>query len=322
MLSELMSERLNIDKHFIENISNKSNKYYRIYEINKRDGGKRLIYHPSPVLKTFQYWLVDNIFKHLPVSKYSTAYGKGCSIKKNALLHLNKKHILHSDIVDFFPSIKDNHIIELIKENETLINKIIGFSIQQNDIDLIIGLTLYEKHLTIGSVSAPIISNLIMYNIDNELGVIGDNYNCTYSRYADDMVFSSNEYIPADIVKHISEVLKVGGFMINNKKTYFMNSKNRKIVTGVIVNNKRLTVGRKKRDEIKKMVYLKCKFNFGDSNIIKGNLSFLKDIDPYYYNKIIIKYSKYGNIHEILKGDLVDSTQVFREVAATEEGDE
>lgn len=273
-------------------------KDYRKYEIPKKRGGKRIIFHPSPKLKVFQYWLVNRLFVYFPISSYATAYKKGCSIKNNATLHLNKAHLLHLDIIDFFPSITRKHIEQVINNNKFILKEKIGFELTGDDIKIILKLTLLDDSLTIGSISSPILSNIVMFDIDNELNKVAESYDCKYSRYADDMVFSSTKFIPHKIIDDVDKILKSNGFLLNKKKSYFMGKGSRKVVTGINVNKSRLTIGRKKRDEIKKMIYMKCKYNIGDNKKILGYLSYLKDIDPWYFNRIIIKYNK---IYEMLK---------------------
>jgi hypothetical protein len=61
------------------------------------------------LLSVFLQKLVMDLFCFLPISEHAKAYGKGCSIKRNAELHLNSKHILHGDIKNFFDTIDKNH---------------------------------------------------------------------------------------------------------------------------------------------------------------------------------------------------------------------
>jgi len=299
MLSELMENELNIDKVFIKKVAARSDKYYKHFTIPRRNGSKRDIHHPSPILKTFQYWLVSRIFNKCMISCYATAYLKGCSIKNNAERHIKCTNLVHLDIRNFFPSIQRDHLEKILLENKKSITKSLGFELDAGDNELICGLALFRGCLTIGSVSSPIISNIVMNSVDERLASLAAKYSLIYSRYCDDMVFSSKGcHISNDIVNKVCDILSDYHFELNNKKTFFSGPKDRKVVTGVNVNNDRLTVGRKKRDEIKKMVYEKCQHEKGDNSKILGNLSFLKDIDPWYYNKIIIKYPR---VLQILK---------------------
>lgn len=178
-LIEQMSKELRIDIDYINNVARNNHKYKRYMISSGRK--KREIFHPSKELKTLQYWVVNRIFNKLPISEFVAAYEKGCSIKANAKKHQFSKYILHTDIENYFNSITTEHIINLLK--------IHGY--EGSDIQFICKVVLYEEHLVIGSVSAPRISNCVMFDFDLELyKEISKIQNVTYSRYADDIVIS------------------------------------------------------------------------------------------------------------------------------------
>lgn len=309
-----MSNDLMLSADAIEKIAFNSDKYYRIYTVTKKNGSgeKRTIYHPSPKLKCLQYWIVYNILKKFPYSPYSMAYEPKCSIKKNALIHKNAKHILHLDIRNFFETITKEHIEKtLLKDSE----------LSSDDKEVFYGIVLFNGHLVIGSVASPAISNRVMYGLDLEIHSIATKYgNLKYTRYADDLIFSSPNYIQKEIIIEVETVLNKYGFELNHRKTSFMSSATRKMVTGLTIDNGRVTVGHRLKRRIKSMVYNKLEHNDGNANVIRGYLSFLKGIEPDYFDKIIIKYSNYGNVLELLANDSSGSSpskQTKEEAAVT-----
>lgn len=284
-----MSKDLRLDEEYIINVASKNNRYKR-YMI-----GSREVFHPSKELKTLQYWIVNKVFAEFPISTFCMAYQKGCSIKKNADVHKGSNYILHTDIEKFFNNINATHLEQLL-QNRNLSN---------DDINLIEKIVLYKGHLVIGSVASPVISNCIMYNFDNELfKKLSKDYNIKYTRYADDIIISSPDYIPKEIIDIIACILDKYGFSINRKKTYFMSRKSRRIVTGVTIDNNsdRLTLGYRRHKMIKKMIYNKLVKNQGDENKIKGYLAFLKDIDEEYYFKLKDTYKRYGDVSILFDG--------------------
>jgi len=292
MLLQLMSNE-GLDAEYIKKIAY-SNYLYKKYKIPKKNGGTRDIYHPSKGLKLLQRWMVKRIFSKFPVSEYSMAYSRGCSIKKNASVHKYSNYILHIDIANFFESITDYHI-------DKLINKIVN--IDEEDKELIKKIVLFQgKHLVIGSIASPVISNCVMYDIDLEIV-----NQCTkpkgllYTRYADDIIISSKQYIDVEIIEKIRNILEKNLFKINNEKTYFMNKKGRRIITGVIIdnNNNNLSVGNKKYKEVQRKIYNFLVKNEGNKDVILGYLSYIKDIDYKKYSSIrktYIKYDKYKKL--------------------------
>lgn len=318
-LVDRMAADLNIDVDFIMGISHNSSKYYSRYNIKKKSGGVRRIFHPSPILKTFQYWLSQNIFRSFPASSYATAYGTGCSIKKNAEQHQHATNILHMDIENFFESIKSEHIQKLFLENPKLIEDL---SLDSEDIDLICKICLYKDHLTIGSVTSPIISNCIMYSFDVDLAKLLPT-NIVYTRYADDMVFSSRMYIDSYLQEIVTQCLIKHGFRKNSEKTRFMSKAGRRTITGLTLDRGKVSIGYERKQEIKRLLYNKLRHNLGDGQKILGLLFFLKDIEPNYFNKLIVKYSGFGNVLGVLRSDgapnHVETTKLL--VAVTVEDD-
>lgn len=258
-------------------------------------GKKRKILQPSKELKVLQYWLVKNIFNNFPISKYSMAYQKGCSVKKNADYHKNSKYVLHTDIVNFFESITRETISCFFQKNKDIIDK---FQLSPEEIKLIMDLVLYKgNNLVVGSVASPIISNCVMYEFDMRLGELLENKKMKYTRYADDIIVSSNQFIDDSIIDDITHLLEEYGFKINTGKTYFMSKHKKREITGIVIdnNNNSLSLGTKKYSRLKRDIYNYLVKNKGSVGKIKGMLSYLKDINIDRYKaleKIYIKYDK------------------------------
>ena len=101
-LVERIAQDFQLDVNYLCSIVEHSEYYYKDYYISKRNGGKWHISQASPELKSMQYWIVENIFKKIPVSTGAYAYKKGDSIKKHAVVHKTSRHIFHTDINKFF----------------------------------------------------------------------------------------------------------------------------------------------------------------------------------------------------------------------------
>lgn len=283
---------LKMDSAYLKRIAARSNKYYRDYSIPKKSGGHRRISQPSPELKTLQYWIVHNILNKLPVSDAAFAYKKGDSIKNHAEQHKKSKHILHTDIKEFFNSIQFSHIENILTSNKAIFDGL-GVDLVESMQD-IKDICFRSNHLCIGAVSSPVISNIVMYSFDLKVKEYCKNHNCTYSRYADDIYISSNSYIDKSIVDFIHSNLLTLGLNMNMSKTRFYSPKYSRKVTGIVItNDSEISIGTKRRNMIKKMIYDKLVHSKGDSEQIIGYLSFLKDIEPHTYNNLIIKYSQY-----------------------------
>ena len=148
------------------------------------------------------------------------------------------------------------------------------------------------------------ISNCIMYEFDIRLGDLLQNKKMNYTRYADDIVISSNQFIDESIINDIDYLLKEYGFKRNIGKTYFMSKHKKREVTGIIIDNNdnSLSIGRKKFVSLKRDIYDYLVKDKGNVNRIKGMLSYLKDINIDRYKaleKVYIKYDKKNELFNL-----------------------
>ncbi|MEP1143759.1 MAG: retron Ec67 family RNA-directed DNA polymerase/endonuclease [Henriciella sp.] len=224
---------------------------YRSFEIAKRSGGKRQIHAPNPELSLLQKRLksllndcVSEIRKDYPrFWMPSHGFRKERTIVSNAAVHKRKRYVFNVDIQDFFGSINFGRVRGFfIKDRSFLLNDRVATIIAQ--------IACYKNALPQGSPCSPVISNLIGNIIDMRLVAIARDHKCYYSRYADDLTFSTNERVfPPEVALNIADddwvpgealVTEIGklGFSINPKKTRMDLSRSRQTVTGLVVNSK------------------------------------------------------------------------------------
>ncbi len=286
-----ISTEFDKDFHQIINFSINAHKRYRRYEINKRTGGKRSIHHPSPELKSYQRFIAKHIFLQQPTHKSVFSYIKNKSIKDLANEHKKNRYLLRIDFKDFFPSIRGKNIrLFLNAKNKEL-----------TDLELtIINLLVCKKDkLTIGAPSSPSISNTILYDFDKEIYDMCEVKEIVYSRYADDLYFSTNK---ENQLSTILDYIKTYKFPyeieleVNNKKNVFTSKKHKRVITGLtITTDGNISIGRKQKRLIKSLIN-SYRYDILDKEKIKylkGYLSFLLSVEPTY---IIILKNKYGDI--------------------------
>lgn len=288
---DLMSQDLHLDPEYLCNIARNASWYYKTYSIPKKTGGTRIISQPSPELKTMQYWIAETVLSSFPVSDSVYAYRKRRSIKMHANAHRNAQYFLHVDISHFFPSIHSAHLLPFISNSSFFDDHGID---KPSSFQQIKSICFKWDCLCIGAVSSPAISNIILYPFDKTMTDYCKSRKYTYTRYADDIYISSSSYISTDVLMFVKEELKKQGFSTNSKKTGFFSSKYQKRVTGLILTTDgKVSVGTKRKREIKKMLYEKLVKGTGNSKQILGHLAFLRDVEPDMYNSLIIKYSSY-----------------------------
>lgn len=115
---------------------------------------------------------------------------------------------------------------------------------------------LADWHLPQGAPTSPALANLTCHRLDARLRGLGRAHGWTYSRYADDVVFSSNrEGGVGQLCRLVRCVVEEEGFRVNVSKTRVMRAHERQVVAGVMV-NQRLNVPRVEFDSLKAL--LRC----------------------------------------------------------------
>lgn len=279
---------------------------YKKYFIPKRSGGLREIAQPAKETKYVQRWLIDNVLFDLPVSSSATAYSKGSSIKKNAELHRRHRYLLKMDFKNFFSSIRSRDL-----ECHFLRN--LSHKLSPNDIRSIIRLCCIKNEaedelcLSVGAPTSPFLSNTIMYEFDKVVDEWCKGKRIVYTRYADDMTFSTNEKgVSSDVENYVMLVLKsliYPNLSLNTNKTIHLSKRSQRRVTGIVINNNNeLSLGRAKKREISVLVhhYITGKLDPQLLPKLQGLLGFAKDVEPQFLESMNKKYGR-DNVSRLLK---------------------
>jgi RNA-directed DNA polymerase len=222
-----------------------------------------------------------------------TSYRKGVGIFKNAEMHVGHNYLLKMDFQNFFPSITKIDIRKLIMDNATIIQL---SELDEQDIDLITKIVCKAGQL-IGAPSSPSISNAVLYRFDDFISKESANRKIQYSRYADDISFSTNTPNVLDEIHEIVANTLLNQFSprltINEEKTAFTSKKRRRLVTGlVLTSGNRVSIGRAKKREVKTLCY---RFSSGkllpdQVSYLTGYLSYVRSVEPAFIQSLQRKY--------------------------------
>ncbi|HKW96794.1 MAG TPA: retron Ec67 family RNA-directed DNA polymerase/endonuclease [Bryobacteraceae bacterium] len=296
---------------------------YKTFQIPKRNGATRTIKAPIDALKLVQRRLstllqdcVDeiNLVKNRK-DRIAHGFKRKRSIITNARQHRNRRYVFNLDLQDFFPSINFGRVRGYFIRDNT-------FALDQDVATVIAQIACHENALPQGSPCSPVISNLIAHMLDTHLVRLASKVGCTYSRYADDLTFSTNKKdfppeiaTPSETVPHrwvpgteLQRLITNAGFRINPLKTHMNYRTSRQEVTGLVVNRK-INVRTEYRHDVRAMVHsLLQQGSFdlygvskkaggatvekrqGTVNELHGMLGFIDSIDL--YNKKIAPKSK------------------------------
>jgi RNA-directed DNA polymerase len=225
---------------------------YTVFEIPKKSGGVRTIKAPEPKLKKLQSHLAQVLYACLAEieaeknqKRVSFGFRKEGRIADNAKKHKHRRYVLNLDLENFFPSFNFGRVRGFfLKDKSFELAEEVATTIAQIACD---GVALPQ-----GSPCSPIISELIGSILDLRLLRLAKKHGVQYSRYADDITFStSNKTFPLALaVQHTSDPSKwalgdeltkkilVSGFIINQAKTRMQYRASRQMVTGLVVNDK------------------------------------------------------------------------------------
>ncbi len=241
-----------LDAHIDEIVylaENANDFYYEKIEVKIDKNGKpkldsngnirKRIIHPSKEnLKELQKLINRRILSKIYLPKNIKGSVKGEDNISNAKFHQGNKYKFATDLKDFFPSISHYDVIRMFLRN--------GFS--KKVASLLTKLTTYKGVVPQGAPTSSSIANLVFLPIDFELITFCERHKIKYTRYVDDLTFSSKKgikKISIDLLKIISK----GGFRISHKKTFYTSGIAE--ITGVQVKNNTIVAPDRIRKKLK-----------------------------------------------------------------------
>lgn len=300
----------------LEKFEENFEKQYYEFKIPKHSGGLRTINAPYPEFKQALSQVKDIFEQNIKCLAHDSAYAY---TKHRSTIDAIKKHadnksnwFLKIDLSDFFPSCNPALIHLLLKESYPF------YYLSENADNIlkkIIKVCCLNNGLPQGTPMSPLLTNLIMipydYMINNRLKrSTGEHY--VYTRYADDILISSKAHFSwQQIEQELTEILSP--FRINHSKTRYGSKAGRNWNLGLMLNkDNNITLGSKKKKELNAMLnnFIKdfvekgIQWSKEDTQYLQGNLSYLQQIEPDYYNYIVDKYQrkyKIGDFKVLIK---------------------
>ncbi len=221
---------------------------YHSFEIPKRTGGSRQIDAPSEVIRLAQDRLLPFLVSLHRPHPASHGFLSGKSILSNAEPHRGQKLVLNIDLADFFPSINFGRIRGLFMAAP--------FHMAPAAATVCAQICVHRNGLPQGAPTSPILSNYIASSLDRKLSRIARENGLRYSRFADDITFStSRAQFPTGVARVLDGPAATGkgltqvtvgeavataisscGFEVNAKKVRLQTRAVRQSVTGLTVN--------------------------------------------------------------------------------------
>ncbi|MDX7921937.1 reverse transcriptase family protein [Aeromonas media] len=266
---EHLSKILGMEYSLLSRMTGANSYFYRDFKIKKRNGGTRTIQSPYPKLAYTQQWIKKHILDKICISDHAFAYAKGKSHIENAKQHIGSGELLKIDLVNFFDHIDFKSVYSIFFN--------CGYS-EKVSTQLAKLCTIWDR-LPQGAPTSPVISNIILKEIDHEFSLFSAEHGLIYTRYADDICISGQE-ISLDFILNAKNIIESNGFLVNPEKTCLVKGSARKLITGVQVNDFGVRAPKKLRREYRKSAYFLIKNNFSSLN------GTLQPLNPTYIDEV------------------------------------
>jgi RNA-directed DNA polymerase len=272
---------------------------YVSFEIPKKNRDPRTIHAPVRGLLVIQKCLNLILGCVFTPVKFATGFVQGVSIVDNAAFHAGNYYVYNLDLKDFFHSFDQARVWKCLQLKP--LNLSVNQNLQQDraylDVANIISALVctrlevkrYDKEgnaklvprnvLPQGAPTSPIITNIVCQKLDYLLSAAAKRFGLKYSRYADDITFSSLHNVYQKNSEFLHEVRRIifeQGFVVNEQKVRLQKDGFKQMVTGLVV-NKHPNVSKKFIDRIKIDLYYWERYGYERAN--KFFLKYYKSAD-------------------------------------------
>lgn len=239
----------------------KGERRYRKFEIKKRSGGVREICAPATALKIIQRKLNQALQAVYEPRNPAHGFVRDRSVVTNAKAHLGARFVLNIDLQDFFPSINFGRVRGMFMAKP--------YSLPAEAATVLAQICCSENRLPQGAPTSPVISNMVCARLDAEMRRLAERYACQYTRYADDITFSTKKTtFPKSIARtaetatgsetilggELQKVIDDNGFSVNPLKTRLQTQLKRQAVTGLTI-NEFVNVSRRYINQVRAMLH-------------------------------------------------------------------
>lgn len=214
---------------------------YKKYTIGDRSGKRRMILAPVRDLAKAQRWILEHVVALAPVHPAAHGFVVGRSIETNALSHAGRALLVNMDVRDFFPSIQFNQVIGVFLR--------LGYSMPVARCLTLLTTESYRlqserwtadgpRRLPQGACTSPALANTVCWRLDKRLTAYAGALGCIYTRYADDLSFSTDraDLVAPALIRGVRQILREEHLEAHPRKTRIMRAGARQEVTGLVVN--------------------------------------------------------------------------------------
>ena len=270
----LREKILGVQEQSFVKLLEQKREWYECFEIPKKEGTRAICAFQGGKagkdVKNLQKNLLGRFLQKIPIAVSVKGFVKEQSYQSFLEPHAGNQYFMRLDIHDFFGSFTPELIRQGLEE----------FVTDRKALDRIYELCTWNDALPHGAVTSPALSNILFRRVDQRIikycQIIaersvknrrrkydsGENKasraiqgNLCYTRYADDMLFSSDFFdfsIEKNFIRMISRILQDSGFELNRSKTVISE---RQIALNGYMAGDSVWLSRKKLRNLKRVLY-------------------------------------------------------------------
>lgn len=243
--------------------------------VTNRGKKTRRIYAPNRQLSWVQNQIRHGLLLQIGVEDCVHGFVKARGTVTNATAHAGCRcrWLMNLDLKDFFPTITFPRIFGLYRRL---------FSFNDRVAASLARLTTFDNHLCQGFCTSPDLANFVAWKLDRRLMAAAEKMGITYTRYADDLTFSSsdNERSANGVRRLVTKIVEDEGFHINEDKIAVMGIGRRQVVTGLVVSDQGINLPRRTRRLLRSAIHHWRQQTPERRASIRGWLSYLHAVDP------------------------------------------
>ena len=267
-----LARLVEVEYRYLRQLVERQRNPYRSFQHRKHRGGFRTIVVPEHGLMRTQKWLSTFILNRLTPHPASFAYQRGRSIVDCAKMHLRARWLIKIDVRQFFESITEIQAWRIFNENGY--GRLISFEIARLVTRELPDQSLRTRqsqwiastpdrysirwyrrgrlgYLPQGAPTSPMLSNLAMHTFDDEAESIATDYGLSYTRYSDDLIFSTSTDFSrekaVELVRRLYRLMNAHGLRPHQSKTVISPPGARKVVLGLLVDGDAVRLRREYR---------------------------------------------------------------------------
>ncbi|MFC7847127.1 reverse transcriptase family protein [Arthrobacter sp. NPDC057388] len=242
---EYVASEAGVSSAFLRDVAERRVEAYNEFTLAKaKKGSTRIIASPLPDLAKAQRWILSNMLRGSTAEPPSFAYRKSVSVKDCARVHVGARWVLKLDLRDFFHSIDVGRVAKIFRKtgcDEETSRQLARLCTRSPRIGRTASLAL--GYLPQGAPTSGMLANLAASNLDRSLSRLGARYNLKYTRYSDDLTFSSSGMFSRTeahaIIRSARAEIVRNHFQMNEDKIRISPPGSRLMVLGLLVDTDR-----------------------------------------------------------------------------------